>query len=365
MSIWLYILPLLLISMYVLFIILAAIHARPEKSVPVVLQPPCVSVLVPCRNEALNIEACLQSLQRQGYDKSCFEVILIDDGSSDATVELAGKYRSLIPLDIISAKAPGKKNALLSGIECSKYPLIITLDADCWMGPAWLKTMSNAFIAKDLDMLCGPVNLDGKRGLFTLMQQAESAAIVGVSAMMLNSGRPTTCNGANLMFRKDVFEKNGGYDAHLKLASGDDDLLMHTFYRHDPGRTRYILQREAMVYSCTSVTAKEFIYQRLRWISKGKAYLYPYNGMIQLLVLLHLAAFYISLSSVLFYGFTAGILAVSLKYLADLLYAFRLKRMFDLRVFTIFIMPFYQLYILLLLMVAPFIKAEWKARKIR
>jgi biofilm PGA synthesis N-glycosyltransferase PgaC len=232
------------------------------------------------------------------------------------------------------------------------------------MGKDWVQTMLYEFVNRDLNMLCGLVQLQGN-GLFANLQQAESAAIVGVSAVMLNEQQPCTCNGANLMFRRDVFEHVGGYEIHQHLSSGDDDLLMQQFAKLDIDKTRYLIHADAVVSTNTCPDFMSFLQQRSRWLSKRKAYLFPFNQLIQAIVVLQLIAFFCLIGLVFFpYGeYPAALILI--KYLVDIHYGRRLRRVVKLRLPMILLMPFYQLYIIAVLFFAGFRKTEWKGRAIR
>lgn len=325
---------------------------------------PGISIIIPCRNEAENINACLQSVAANGLLTGKSEVIVVDDHSDDATATEAAKMKDLLPLRILKSEGEGKKAALETGIRHAKNDAILTLDADCTVHTNWLESMTSEFIGRKLNMLCGPLILQHDKNLFSALQCAESAAIVGLSAAMLESGRPATCNGANLMFSKRVFEKAGSYHEHRHIASGDDDLLMHRFYKLDPAATGYTLNPQSAVTAPTAETREAFYAQRLRWISKRSAYLFPWNQYMQWLITLHLAAFYfLLLTSVIVY-MPVNLLFILIKYAADLYYRQRLTSFVQVPVLHLLLMPIYQSYIFSLLWKSLYHIPEWKGRKI-
>jgi biofilm PGA synthesis N-glycosyltransferase PgaC len=353
----------LAIIAYCIFILYVSVHFKAGEPMPAHGELPAVSIIIPCRNEEKHISSCIEAISRLEYEKGKVEVIVVDDFSEDRTITEARNFEGRIAVKIISSPVPGKKAALDSGIRAASNSIIITTDADCVLGSKWLRTMGTEFESLQLNMLCGLVQLSGS-GAFGNLQQAESAAIVGISAVMLNRRMPTTCNGAGLMFRRDVFEKLGGYSGHSHLASGDDDLLMQEFARHDMEKTRYILNSDAIVRTAACITFNQFLHQRIRWLSKRKAYVFPYNQWVQAGVFIHLPAFYI-LAGFLFteyFAIAAGLLVI--KYASDLYYAHKLRKVLEFKPAMIWLMPFYQAYILLLLIALPFYKASWKGRKL-
>lgn len=321
-----------------------------------------VSILIPCRNEADNIANCLHSIALQTLPQLQYEIILIDDFSEDDTVKIAMAFKNKLPLTILNNHMPGKKNALALGINHASYDSILTTDADCTMDREWLKTMLSIYEKDELHMLCGPVNLLAEGSFFKALQQTESAAIVGISATMLNMKMPATCNGANLMFNRKVFMQLNGYKHHLQLASGDDDLLLHAFYSQAADRVAYTLNYHAMVNTAANNSFKTFIHQRSRWLSKRKYYAYAWNARLQMLVVLQLAAFYF----LLFYAVnTHSMIAMAFllnKYFFDLMLGIQLKMSLNFKYLQILLMPFYELYILIVLVHARFAKVEWKGR---
>src|SRR5690606_8705269 len=95
-----------------------------------------ISIVVAVRNEEKNIASLLESLIKQDYPKHQYEVILVDDHSTDGTIELL-KNLSSPPLNLIILQLPvgvtSKKSAISSGINTASGELIVTTDADCTM----------------------------------------------------------------------------------------------------------------------------------------------------------------------------------------------------------------------------------------
>ena len=119
-----------------------------------------ISVIIPARNEAENIAACINSIGQQNYPTHLFQVIMVDDNSNDNTFQIASSI-FFEGVQIICTKLPPianntapKKRAIEAGIALASGVLIVTTDADCVAGPDWLKTIAayhqqskNIFIA--------------------------------------------------------------------------------------------------------------------------------------------------------------------------------------------------------------------------
>jgi glycosyltransferase involved in cell wall biosynthesis len=316
-------------------------------------------VIIPYRNEAEHLRACINSVLAQDYPGE-FEIILSDDHSTDGSHKIVSSYSMNSKIILVSSTGEGKKAALLSGIKQSGFSALLTLDADSVAPPCWLRKMSELYAGKK--MLCGPVTLVGK-GLFSELQKAESAAVVGISCATLNLGFPTTCNGSNLMFDKEEFLSLGGYRNHMAVSSGDDDILMQMFYRKDHSSVAYTLDGEALVRSRATTNIQNLLSQRSRWLSKSPHYSYLYNRYLQVFIAIHLIAFYV----VMFYLISKPEISIPLvliKFFPDTIYSIRLKKFIPHSFLSVLIMPFYLLYIFAL----PFYgskKNMWKGREVK
>ena len=111
-----------------------------------------ISIIVPARNEEKNIVALLNAINQQTYPSHLFEVIIVDDHSTDNTANLVSSFNStnirLIYLsDYINNESLNayKKKAIEIGINESRGTLIVTTDADCTMNKNWLKTIADCY----------------------------------------------------------------------------------------------------------------------------------------------------------------------------------------------------------------------------
>lgn len=241
-----------------------------------------VTVIVPARNESQNIVRILNCLQRQNYPLDCFEIILADDHSDDQTVVVANSL-GITNLRIIElAKIPGKrykKAAITEAIKQAKGSLVVTTDADCIMGTDWLKTIVLFFEQTNAALVSGPVLFDWEKNFFNspanfllTIQQLEFAGLVGIGGAALQLKFPNMCNGANLAYRREVFDEVGGYMGNDNLLSGDDEFLMHKVFSRYPDRVHFLKHPAAVVKTPPSFTWEQFWGQRMRWVSKSTKY---------------------------------------------------------------------------------------------
>lgn len=232
-----------------------------------------ISVVVAARNEENNINELLNSLKQQSLPEKHFEIIIIDDHSTDSTNQLIEGYANEISnlrLFNLTENIKGKKAALGFAIENAKGELIVTTDADCTMGNEWLKTIAKYYVDKQPEMIISPVIIKGQ-SVFAKLQSLEFMSLIASTAGACGLKHPIMCNGANLAFRKKTYES---LKTNLKnyFASGDDIFLMLAIKEKDPYSIRFLKSKQAVVYTNAQKDLKSFFSQRFRWTSKSRAY---------------------------------------------------------------------------------------------
>jgi len=135
---------------------------RSNQHPPVFDDPyPLVSVIVPAYNEEKVIENCVESILTCGYEK--MEIKLVDDGSTDRTLELMRKYEDHPMVHVISQVNNGKASALNRGFQNAKGEILFFVDADGIFTPSTIPEMLKAFTSEKVGAVCGndyPVNLN-------------------------------------------------------------------------------------------------------------------------------------------------------------------------------------------------------------
>ncbi len=230
-----------------------------------------VSVVVACRNEQTTLPILMSDVAVQDYDPELFELIVVNDNSSDSTLETASTFKGIKNLKVINSDGKGKKKAIRSGVEASSGSIIITTDADCRVGTGWLRTIMSFEAMHKPEMIICPVRLEGGSSIFHRFQEIEFLSLQGITAGTAVSGDPVMCNGAALAFRREEYLKHAG-NLHDELVSGDDVFLLHSM-KKDSGKTILWLEsEEASVTTHASGNLFSFLRQRGRWISKAGAY---------------------------------------------------------------------------------------------
>ena len=248
------------------------------KHPPVVVNPPStkVTVLIAARNEEERISLTINDILAQDYPKHLTEIIIVDDHSTDRTAEIIRSYEDkgvkLLQLKEDKPLNSYKKKAIAQAISLSNGDLMVATDADCRMGSKWLSSIAGYFESTGLVMISSPVAYFEERSLFEYMQTLEFSYLIGIGASFIGNGKASTCNGANLAYRKDIFYEVGGFTGIDELASGDDELLLQKVASRYPGRIGFLKSRDAVVYTHAKHTLSEFLQQRRRWASKSTRY---------------------------------------------------------------------------------------------
>lgn len=261
---------------------ISAWQALPEWYVPENFQPKTrATVIVPARNEEANILHCLQSLVAQNFPKELFEVIVVDDHSTDGTAQVVqsfslknGNVQLLSLADFVKKGETQsfKKKAIESAISRASGELILTTDADCEVPPNWLRLMVSFFEKKECVFIAAPVNFFKEKSTLEKFQSLDFIGMMGVTGAGIQLGWMNMCNGANLAYSKSAFKEIGGFSGIDHLASGDDILLMQKMASHFPKGIGFLKNREATVHTLAKPDLKSFFSQRLRWATKSANY---------------------------------------------------------------------------------------------
>lgn len=239
---------------------------------------PTVSVVLPARNEAHNIEETLESLAGQDYPRDKFEVIIVNDRSEDATSSIisryARKYDNFIKVDIdnLPPNISPKKNAVEWGVAASKGEIIATTDADCIHSPLWLKTIVSYF-KPDVGLVAGLAVLEPDDESWAHRLHALdyiSNTLVGAGA--IGNGSAMNCTAANLAYRYQTFIELGGFGETGNIVSGDDEFFLHRIIGSKKWKASYAVGEHSIVRSLPPESVKGILDQRLRWGSKGIYY---------------------------------------------------------------------------------------------
>jgi cellulose synthase/poly-beta-1,6-N-acetylglucosamine synthase-like glycosyltransferase len=241
---------------------------------------PFLSVLVPARNEEDAIGQCVNSLLAQDYPSDRFEIIVIDDQSTDRTPaivsELCAAHSSLHLLRVEKRPAgvSPKINALQYGIDASKGEIIFTTDGDCFVQPAWLSTCVRSF-DENVGVVTGTTVFQNSRGVSSLLfgiQFIDFLSHTACAAGAIGNSSVNNCNGSNMAYRRTAYDRAGGYTALAHLNTGDDSLLAQRIAFETPYEVRFVLDPAAQVTTLPVTDWKGFMLQRMRWAAQTSDY---------------------------------------------------------------------------------------------
>ena len=233
------------------------------------------SVIIAVRNEEQNIMRCLEAIALQNYPVDLFEVIIVNDHSTDATVGMVHEFNTGHPgltVRLLNATGEGKKRAISEGIKIASGRLILVTDADCLMSEGWIRSFAVAYNKKGSRCISGPVKMTGK-GIFAGIQGLEFMSLIGSGAGSISAGMPVMCNGANFCYEKSAFESVGGFEDNHHYASGDDVFLMLKINKqYGSGSVGFLKDRASIVTTAAQPNLRSFLNQRMRWTSKSPGY---------------------------------------------------------------------------------------------
>lgn len=235
------------------------------------------SIVIPFRNEAENLPQLLQSIQLLDYPFDLFELIFVDDESNDNSAQIIKStlVNSLINFNIINNKrtsASPKKDAISSAIKLANFEWIITTDADCILTKFWLLCYNNFIKVNNSDFVVGPVNYHKTFGWFQAFQTLDFMSLQGTTIGAFGLKKAFLCNGANLAYKKSLFQNLNGFNGNDAIASGDDVFLLQKSTAAKQYKIQYLKSEKAIVYTNPVATVNELMAQRIRWASKATAY---------------------------------------------------------------------------------------------
>jgi len=172
------------------------------------------SIIVPVYNESQTIERCLRSLLNQTMARESYEILVIDDGSTDGTDRIAKKY----PVEYYFQANQGAASARNLGARYARGKIILFTDADCEVTANWIEEMVIPF---------GDPEVIGVKGFYRTSQRELIARFVqkeyeAKSRYLLKSKYIDFVDTYSAAYRKDVFLKAGGFDTQFRTASAED-----------------------------------------------------------------------------------------------------------------------------------------------
>lgn len=332
-----------------------------------------VSILIPARNEAQNIERILQAVVQQDFPKNLLKIIVADDHSEDETAAIVKNFIQKHPnlnLELHFCSGQGKKSALSELVQKADSEIIITTDADCVpTSNQWIKSIVSNFTDKT-QLVSAPVVYFWRKGRFQKMQSLEFLTLITSAAGAIGIKMPFMCNGANIAFRKTAFTETHGFE-NDKFVSGDDVFLLERVLQHFGSETiRFAKSKNAIVETEPMPNLKRFFEQRIRWAGKSVGYKNPISIITSYVVFLN--AFSIITSFVLgFYNpmfFYLTICFFLLKIMVDFPICTMITNFSNRKYLMAIFLPLqivYPIYVCSVAIMSLFVKTTWKGRTVK
>ncbi len=248
-----------------------------------------ISVIVCAKNEAENVTEFIPILAEQDYPN--FEIILIDDASSDNTLEIFEEFEKqypnirLVKVENNEAFWGNKKYALTLGIKASKKDYLLFTDADCYPNSKnWITQMSSQFTMNKTIVLGYGAHEKIAGSFLNKIIRFETMLTAIQYFSWSKMGRPYMGVGRNLAYKKDEFFNVRGFIDHMKIRSGDDDLFINQVATNR--NTTVSFTPESFTYSKPKTSFKDWFNQKRRHLTTAEFYK-PFDKM-------QLTVFYIS-----------------------------------------------------------------------
>ncbi len=338
-----------------------------------------ISVIIPARNEEQNIIGCLLSLKNQTYPKDLYEVIVIDDHSTDNTWNILQnssfaemKCKKLKLADFITDSINNKsykKMAIETGINNADGSLIVTSDADCTFNNNWLQTIADFYETTHAKFIAAPVKINCTNNFLAIFQTLDFITLQGITAASVFKKFHSMCNGANLAYEKKIFFEADGFRDIDNTPSGDDMLLMHKIYKKYPAGIFFLKNKNAVVTTQAETSWENFFDQRIRWASKADMYDDKRIFWVLLLVYCFNLLFPV-LCIASFWNIQYLLIAVAflaLKIIIEFPFVQSVAKFFNqqaLMIYFPFLQPLHIIYIILSGWFGKFGSYKWKERKI-
>jgi cellulose synthase/poly-beta-1,6-N-acetylglucosamine synthase-like glycosyltransferase len=264
----------ILLACYAIFVVWLLASTLRYRSVPSggSAGPAGISIIIPFNNEAHNLQTLLDSLSHQEYSGP-WEVLLVNDGSTDNFRETAGTFLNRFParLRIVdsvfdkSVDLTSKQQALDKGVSEAGFEWCVFSDADMIFEKDWLAALAaNAVPGRDL--VFGHTTMAGK-GLFPALQRFQLEFLFAAAYSFHSAGLAGSCMGNNLLVRKEAYTRLGG-QVKIGYSIVEDRDLYRTFkrlgYAVEPAHP---FSAKAATLPCASIS--QFYHQMLRWARGG------------------------------------------------------------------------------------------------
>ncbi len=318
---------------------------RDNGIVPFVEDLPPVSVIICAKNESENLRQFLPAILEQDYP--CFEVIVVNDGSTDETSDLLqdlnltypNLYRTFVPENANIRST--KKLGLTIGIKAAKFDVLLFTDADCKpTGSKWIEIMARNF-TQSTEFVLGYGAYMHEKGFMSRLISFDTLFIGMQSLGYALNGHPYMGVGRNMAYRKETFLRMKGFSKSLAIQSGDDDLFVNN--GANEYNTRVEISAESVTWSVPKSTFRSWFRQKERHLSTSS--FYKTDGLLRISVevgsrgLFYALICAIAILSPWVFGVVAGLLFLA-RYAVQMIVVNKIAKQFDERKFYFSLLMF-------------------------
>ncbi len=237
---------------------------------------PPISVLICAKNETQNLIENIPSILKQNYPN--FEIVLINDASTDTTLEVMEKFKKEYPnkINLVNVLPNNqflgsKKYALTLGIKAAKHNHLLFTDADCKpISNHWISEIANSFSTNKQLVLSYGAYKKIKGSILNKLIRFETLLTAIQYFSYQKIGLPYMGVGRNLAYTKELFFKADEFSNHLNIKSGDDDLFVNQVATKQ--NSTFCISNKSFTESIPKINFKDWIHQKSRHISTANFY---------------------------------------------------------------------------------------------
>lgn len=235
------------------------IKAEEEREKRGIMNFPSFTAIVPCFNEERTVKATIESLFNLDYPKDKLNFILVNDGSTDGTLNELKKFEHLPNVKVLDKANGGKHSAVNLALENVSTELVGCLDADSFVMPEALKKIVPHFDDPRVMAVTPSIKVHEPKNILQHIQKTEYSWSIFLRRMLSSMGALYVTPGPFSIFRMKVFRELGGY----KYAHMTEDMEMAM--RLQKNHYKIVNSHGAYVYTMTPATLKSLVKQRSRW----------------------------------------------------------------------------------------------------
>jgi cellulose synthase/poly-beta-1,6-N-acetylglucosamine synthase-like glycosyltransferase len=238
----------------VLLLLLFFTHEKKLFKKPTIKKFPSVSVIIPAHNEEKDIGETIKSVKKMKYPHSK-EIIVVDDGSTDKTYDVAKKFKDV---KVLRKRQGGKASALNFGLKSAKGEIVACIDSDSYPEEnALLKTVP--FFEKNVAAVTTSVLVKNTKGILERLQGIEYAMVAWSRKLFEFMNAVYATPGPMSLYKRDVLKKVGGFDE--KNLTEDIEIA----WRLIKNKYDIKMSLDTKVYTNVPKEVKKWWHQRVRW----------------------------------------------------------------------------------------------------